>query len=281
MAQKKGVQSEVQVFYFTDPCCPWCWASEPKIRRMMEEYGERIRLVYKMGGFMEKWTGFQVGDQPIRKPIQMAPYWIEISRRTGVPMDERIWKSNPPLSSYPACIAFKAAEMQGARLALRYLRRLREAVFLEQKNTAEEAVLFRLAKQAGLKIDRFRRDFKEGPAESAFRQDLEESREQFILGFPTLFFRGGGGREAKLYGYREYESYRRAIDDVCRDRVPRVKPKNISAFIKRYGGALLPEVVEVFGLEPEEAESELEALRRKRRLRRTSVGNGDVLWLPV
>ena len=198
-----------------------------------------------------------------------------------MPIDERIWREDPPLSTYPACIAFKAAEFQGVRLGLRYLRRLREAVFLERKNTSRDDVLFRLADQVGLRLDRFRKDFSEGKAESAFRQDLEDAREQYILGFPTLLFRGNLGREAKLYGFREYESYRQAIDDVKGRPVMRSRPKTLLSFVKKYERVLLPEVTEVFGLDPEKALGELEALRKEKKVRKLKIGRGDFIWVPA
>ena len=278
---KKKKKDEISAIYFTDPTCSWCWATEPKVRRLLEEYGDQIKISYKMGGLMEKWIGYNDPEENIQKPAQMAPRWAEVSRQTGMPIDERIWREDPPLSTFPACIAVKAAEFQGARLGVRYLRRLREAVFLERKNTSRDEVLFRLAKQVGLRLDRFRKDFKEGKAESAFRQDLEDAREQYILGYPTILFRSKHGREAKLYGYREYESYRQAIDDVQGSVMKRSRPKNLLSFVKKYGRVLLPEVAEVFGLDPEKAAEQLEALRKEKKVRKVKLDRGDFLWVPA
>jgi predicted DsbA family dithiol-disulfide isomerase len=278
LIKKKIDQPEILISYFTDPSCVWSWAIEPKIRRLLEEYGGKIRILYKMGGLMEKWTGYQDPENRITKPSQMAPRWADVARRTGMPIDERIWREDPPDSTYPPCIAFKAAEFQGARISVRYLRRLREAVFLERKNTAREEVLFRLAKEVGLDVERFQKDFKEGRAESAFRQDLEDAREQFILGFPTLLFRGTRDREAKLYGYLEYDSYRRAIDDVWGSPVKRNRQEGIAAFVRKYHRVLLPEVAELFHLETEEAAGQLEMLKKRKQLRRKPVGGGGFLW---
>jgi putative protein-disulfide isomerase len=278
---KKFERAETLVFYFTDPTCSWCWATEPKIRRLQEEFRGHIRLIYKMGGLMEKWIGYRDPENNIRRPAQMAPRWADVARQTGMPIDERIWRDDPPLSTFPACIAFKAAQFQGERVSVRFLRRLREAVFLEGKNTAREDVLYRLARETGLNLERFKKDFKEGKAESAFRHDLEEAREQFILGFPTLLFRGPGGHEAKLYGYLDYESYRRAMDDVNSRPLNRFEPKSILSIVKKYEGILLSEATEMFGLEPSEAEERLEKLRKEKQVRRVKVGRGDFFWMPA
>lgn len=42
----------------------------------------------------------------------MAPQWIEVHHLTGMPLDPSLWLSDPPASSLPACLAFKAAEQQ-------------------------------------------------------------------------------------------------------------------------------------------------------------------------
>jgi predicted DsbA family dithiol-disulfide isomerase len=34
----------VQLRFYTDPACPWCWAAEPALRRLMWEFeGQRDR----------------------------------------------------------------------------------------------------------------------------------------------------------------------------------------------------------------------------------------------
>lgn len=282
--KKKNVkerESEIVIYYFTDPICSFSWATEPKIRRLQEEYDGRIHIVYKMGGLMEKWSGYEDPETSIRRPSQMAPRWANVAKSTGMPIDERIWREDPPLTTYPACIAFKAAQFQGPKLAVRYLRNLQEAVFLERKNTSREKVLLKLAEQVGLNKERFTKDFKEGKAESAFRQDLEEGREQFILGYPTLLFRGAGGREAKLYGIREYNSYQQAIDDVHGSPVKRNQPKSIISFIRRYERVLIPEVAETFRLEKDEAKVKLETLRKEKKVRSQKMGNGEQFWMPA
>ena len=34
----------VTVGYHTDPACPWSWAAEPAIRKLMAEFGERPQM---------------------------------------------------------------------------------------------------------------------------------------------------------------------------------------------------------------------------------------------
>jgi predicted DsbA family dithiol-disulfide isomerase len=40
----------VHVQYFTDPACPWSWATEPAVRRLQVEFGDQVSITYVMGG---------------------------------------------------------------------------------------------------------------------------------------------------------------------------------------------------------------------------------------
>src|SRR4051812_49440573 len=57
----------VKVRFFTDPVCPWSWAAEPAVRRLMVEFGDSLSWTYVMGGFARdfaKWheePGARVG----------------------------------------------------------------------------------------------------------------------------------------------------------------------------------------------------------------------------
>ncbi|MFP4437871.1 MAG: DsbA family protein [Chloroflexaceae bacterium] len=67
--------------------------------------------------------------------------------QNGMPVAAGIWNVDPPASSYPACIAVKAAEQQEQTIGAMYLRRLHEAVMLEQRNIVRSEVLLALAEK--------------------------------------------------------------------------------------------------------------------------------------
>jgi predicted DsbA family dithiol-disulfide isomerase len=41
----------VHVTYYTDPACPWSWAAEPAVRRLLVEFGDDISITYVMVGW--------------------------------------------------------------------------------------------------------------------------------------------------------------------------------------------------------------------------------------
>ena len=45
-----------RISYFTDPSCAWSWNTEPKLRRLMVEFGESLSWTYVMGGLARDYT---------------------------------------------------------------------------------------------------------------------------------------------------------------------------------------------------------------------------------
>lgn len=207
----------VEALYFTDPLCSWSWALEPELRRLEAEFGDAVQWRTVMGGMISDWLSYSDPLNAVSRPAQMGPQWLHVKRVTGVELDERIWAEDPPASSYPACLAVKAAGLQGAAAAARYLARAREAVMRERRNIARPEVLHELADELagvrglGFDPERFRSDFASEAAQEAFRDDLKETRYREIGRFPTLVFRAPHGSGVLLAGYRPYAALRAAL----------------------------------------------------------------------
>ena len=216
----------VDITYYTDPLCSWSWAFEPVWRRLRFELGDRLSWVYRMGGMIPDWRRFSDPINDIGSSAHMGPYWLEVSRMSGMPIDPRVWQEAPPASSYPACLAVKAAELQTKELGERYLRRLREAVMLERRNIALRAVLVELADEIAaaqrthegegkaLDLHAFREALDSGAALAALREDLRDAKYRDIGRFPTLVIRGRKPGGVVLVGYRPYDALAEAIRQV-------------------------------------------------------------------
>jgi predicted DsbA family dithiol-disulfide isomerase len=157
----------VSLRYHTDPACPASWAAEPALRRLEVEFGADLSITYVMGGLAREY------EAPYEPRVME---WLEHADRSGMPFDPRLWTEGPIRSTYPACIAVKAAAEQGADTAGRYLRALREGLMcLRRKLDAKEA-LVEEARRAGLDVGRFRIDLDSHAILEAFGADLEATR---------------------------------------------------------------------------------------------------------
>ena len=199
----------VLVEYFTDPLCSWSWALEAGWRRVLGEHDGCVGYRYRMGGLLQDWSVYRDPINVVSGPAQMAPAWYLVRKTTGVALDEALWKRDPPESSFPPCIAVKAAEMQGAAAGERYLRRLREAAALAGRNIARPEVLVEvaveMADEDGLAFDaaRFASDLTGEAAHDRFADDLRETRRAGISRFPSLIFRGPQGSRL-VVGFRPH-----------------------------------------------------------------------------
>ncbi len=76
----------------------------------------------------------------------LAQVWEKTASRSGMSCDGSLWFENPLSSPYTASIAIKAAELQGRKLAIRFLRKLQEFVFIGKKDISNIEVLTECAK---------------------------------------------------------------------------------------------------------------------------------------
>lgn len=255
----------VMIDYFTDPLCSWSWAFEAQWRRLRYEFGGQFIWRYRMGGMLADWQTFSDPLNSVAIPAQMGPQWHEVRTLTAMPFDERIWREDPPASSYPACLAFKAAELQGADRAERYLRRLREAVMLERRNIARQDVLLALAAEASaadrewvaLDAARFTGDLDGAAALEAFREDVKTAHYRGIGRFPTLILQQAGGRGVIIVGYRPYGVLCEALAAVAPQLAPVRRAQDAVDYACHWGSITVPEVAEALGVPAEEAAQQL------------------------
>ena len=245
----------VEAVYYTDPLCSWSWAFEPQLRRLRFALGGRLAWRTRMGGLLPDWSAFEDPLNGVSRPLQMGPLWYEVRHRSGQPVDDRLWLEDPPASSFPACLAVKAAGLQSDAAADRLLRRLREAALTERRNVARRDVLLALAEEvavahpAVLDAGRLAADLDGEAARTAFRADLQEARYLGITRFPALTLRRAGedGRALLLVGWRPYDALLRAVRAVAPEVEGERQAVCPGAYRAFWGGATDREVEEGVG----------------------------------
>lgn len=203
-----------------------------------------------MGGLLPNWESFNDPMNAINRPVQMGPLWFEAKYISGMPIQDQIWITDPPSSSYPACIAVKCAALQSAEAEEAYLRKLREAVMLHTKNIAQQQVLIDIAATLAkdiygiLDIEQFKNDLQNGNGYEAFRKDLLQVRYHKISRFPTLTI-SANNKAVMIVGYRPYSVLLDAIAAVAPDLEPVQRPIDAADYIRYWHGATEREVQEI------------------------------------
>lgn len=247
----------VKITYYTDPICSSCWGIEPQLRKLKLEYGEYLEMDYRMGGLLPDWSYNSGG---ISKPTDVASHWEEVSAHYEMPIDGGVWLEDPLPSSYPPSIAVKAAQLQDKEKAVRFMRKLRELLFLDRKNITRWEIIAEAAIAVGLDTFQLKEDY-EGRANTLFQEDLAYARKLGVRGFPTIFFTDEHSNQTMLYGFKPYPEFENALLKVF----PEAKktdielPTDISLF-DHYPTLTIKEYAVISGITTGDAERKLEKL---------------------
>jgi predicted DsbA family dithiol-disulfide isomerase len=275
----------VRVRCYTDPASSDCWAAEPRLRALEQEFGADLAITYVMGGLARQFQD----EAPM-----LVRRWLDASERSGMPVDPRVWDEGGLRSSFPACIAVKAAAEQGAEAAARYLRALREGIMCRRRRLDAPEALVEEARVADLDAGRFRIDLESNAMVEAFAADLEEvraipaaARDRGLarsapqgerLALPALRIEGEGG-EAWCGGDHGYEEWRTAALAAGGRPGGDARLDTLGA-LRAHGRLAAAEVAAICDLPGPRATAELWRLATEWRVRPTRYLTGE-LWEAV
>jgi predicted DsbA family dithiol-disulfide isomerase len=271
----------VHVTYYTDPASPWSWAAEPAVRRLMVEFGDDVRFTYVMAGLAREFRG---GWEPAR----MARVALDAAAASGMPVDPRLWLDAPPRSSYPACLAVKAAAEQGLDGEL--LRRLREGWMCDRRRLDSTDALVAVAREVeGMDVERFTTDLGSSAIVEALGADLERAQAAAAgrddaegdpprVPLPTFEVRAEPGGEAmtSVESSGDVEALRSAVRAAGAQAAPGGLP-DAEAALRRFGRMAAVEVAAVCDLPGPRANAELWRLALEWRARPERIAGGE-LW---
>ena len=263
----------VKLLYFTDPICSSCWGIEPQLRKLKQEYGHYFDIEYRMGGLLKNWSEY--GGRDVNGPASVAQHWEEASVHYQMPINGDVWKEDPLHSSYPPAVGFKAAQLQDRQKANRFLRRIKEMVFLEKKNITKLEHLKSAAKDVGLNTVQFELDYQQ-EATAMFEEDLAMARAWNVRGFPTIFFIDEEDNRFKVYGSKPYSVYEQALLKLLTGEIVKEPATSYETIFNSYDTVPLKEFAIFYDIELEEAESILTGLKKENIVEQTVTRAGSI-----
>lgn len=272
--REQGSAERPRLLYVTDPLCSGCQALEPAWRRLLYRFGAEFSISYIYGGLLPSWEGFVDAGAGISVPGDVAAHWDAVSRSSRQPIDSRVWLSDPPASSYPASIAGAAVRLVAPEQEGRYLRRLRELVFLERQNIARPEVLHRALEAIDIDVDGWRAMLDTGAAERAFAADRGLVRGLGVRVLPTLLLDGRGlaPRPVAEGSLAPHALERALLKAAAGPLTPRPAPRSAAAVLEAYGTGTSAELAAALDVPVLNAERELTRAGARRR----TVGDGAV-----
>ena len=163
MAQDlKNDRYTVDVFF--DYACPYAWASQMWLYKVGEELGDRLQV---------NWRYFPLEQVNAKDP------------------EFRVWEqpNDGRSSTLRSFQASHAARKQGEEAFERFHAALFRKRHVDGRNLAGQKVLEAAAQEAGLDLDRFRRDLESVEVFDIIRADYEHARNDLgVFGTPTVVF---------------------------------------------------------------------------------------------
>ncbi len=148
--RRKGTDP-VEVYFLTDPLCPWSWAMEPLTEALRRDKAVAFRPI--LAGWLPSLS--------VRSVEAVKAEWADAAR-TGARIDPTYWDRVAPTTSLLASAAVKAADFQGAGKGEAYLSAVRRAAFERGEDVTSFVVLAGVAEAVGLRADLFRIDLGVG-----------------------------------------------------------------------------------------------------------------------
>ncbi len=270
-------QSTIEVVHFADPWCWWSWGLEPVLQRLKAVYGDQIRVTYKMGGISNDITAwrkeYDVEDDEALKT------WIRDSNSiTGMPVDPECYLKTKVRSTWPACVAIKAAELQSKKLAGHLARRLMEEILLRSRNGSEEAVYLEAAREVGLDIDLMRSDIESGKAVELFETDHKAMQASFLA---LAYINHETGERANVENVFTAGKHEETMEKLTDGKLSKRTPVDILEYLEQEKGFLVGtgEVAEVFATSSEDVQSRLSTLAKDGLIENRTFSFGGSYWL--
>ncbi|MGN1401526.1 MAG: ClpXP adapter SpxH family protein [Bacillus sp. (in: firmicutes)] len=254
----------IEIYYFIDPLCPECWGMEPILKKVQMEYGNIVNIKHVLTG---KQTSLSY-QKELKDPSQLATVWERTASRTGMSCDGDIWLTSavPSHVPYRASLAIKAAELQGKKNGIRFLRKLQEFLFLEKKNISNIKVLAECAKAANIDPDEFLQDIHSDAAVKALQCDLKITEEMDVQESPSLVIFNENIEEEgiKVSGIYSYDIYLSILAEMMPSLPPPSPLPKIEHFIRFFNVVATKEIAVVYDMQEQEVEREMKKLRLRR-----------------
>ncbi len=196
------VKDRVLVEYFTDPLCSACFVFDPTLEELKELYEGKIDFRSIMGGMMPKNRFF--GEEAEAMALNIE----RMGESFNMPMSGKLMRENPVDSSYPPSLAFLSVKKQDSKKADTFLRRLREAVYIEDRDISKEAVLLDLVSELDIDEEMFMSDFYSSEILAELEDNIAYTINNGISGFPSVVVYGLDGKSMILRGVNNINAFK-------------------------------------------------------------------------
>jgi predicted DsbA family dithiol-disulfide isomerase len=265
---KKTRARKVHVYHATAPTCWWSWGYEAVMNRLPLVYGSQVEIHLRYGTVYEDFNDYL---KAYELTFDSLNGWARESIDTmGVPIRAN-YSAGEPKSVLLATYAVLAALRQGRPKGGRFNRAILRRFVVEGQDVTQAEVLDEAAKEAGLNVTRFRKDFADTPSREAELGHQAHSFAHLPLGFYNVAITDGGDRAVILDYSFEPSVVEEAIDYLSAGSLTKRVPRDVVGYLREHGPSPMRELARVFGDTPVEMKRSLAALERRGKVTRTTL----------
>jgi putative protein-disulfide isomerase len=209
------------LYYCYDAYCGWCYGFSPVIRRIFEEYRQKLAFEVLSGGMI-------ITDEP--QPISVTAGYIQnayktVEERTGITFGKDwLWHIfNPeesdwyPSSEKPA-IAMCAFKDYHHDLAIPFAADLQYALHYEGRDLCDDEAYRHLLEKYAIPADEFYAKLRSPEYKEKAYYEFALVKQLQVTGFPTVFIQVS---ESKFYllsrGYSDFSTLKTRLDGVLKE----------------------------------------------------------------
>ncbi len=207
----------MNLFYFVDPMCSWCYGFSSEFKKVVEKLPADIELHYIMGGLAPDSSE----PMPLEMREQIKHHWQAVADRTGATFNFDFWTTcEPKRATYPSCRAVIAASLQGEENLPAMLEAIHKAYYQQARNPAENETLIEIAAEIGLDKERFAQDLESPKVNDLLQTGFNFKNMLGVTGFPTVVLQKDDKYYALTVGYIGADVVLERLDMVVNDRIP-------------------------------------------------------------
>ncbi len=201
----------IELLYFHDPMCSWCWAFRPAFTALRAQLPAELTLRRVVGGLAPD------NDQPMPPETRekIKGIWRTIQETVqGTRFNFAFWENcTPRRSTYNACRAVLSAARLSPTDEDLMIEAIQRAYYLDARNPSDVNTLIDLAAEIGLDRERFSTEISSNAVDALLREEIAFAR-RTIRGFPSLAIRSESALYVVDVDYRDPVPMRTAIEAI-------------------------------------------------------------------
>ena len=172
----------MQLRYFGDPLCSWCYGFGPELSKLLAAQPER-KLALVMGGLRP----FNREPMSLAFRTMLREHWHHVATASGLPFSQELLvRDDFVYDTEPACRAVVTARQLFPAQALTLMKAIQAAFYRDGRDATDANVLADIAADHGYDRATFFTAMESEAMRAATRADFAATQSLGVSGFPTV-----------------------------------------------------------------------------------------------